>query len=120
MRDAGWVLETFAVKPLRSCQQASDHLLVVVDYVVSCPADLSLDGDVGIVDFLALLGAWGPCDVGGGCSGDLEGEGQVGITDFLKLLANWSTHPLLVIPADSNPKGIGREANPRGRRSHPS
>ena len=37
------------------CQRRRE---VVVDYVVSCPADLDLDGDVGIVDFLALLGAW--------------------------------------------------------------
>ena len=43
---------------------ASDHLPVVVDYVVSCPADLNLDCDVGILDFLALLGAWG-ADPGG-------------------------------------------------------
>jgi len=34
---------------------------VVVDYVVSCPADLDLDGDVGINDFLAVLAAWGAC-----------------------------------------------------------
>ena len=38
---------------------ASDHLPVAVDYVVSCPADLDLDGEVGIVDFLTLLGLWG-------------------------------------------------------------
>ncbi len=40
-------------------------------------------------DFLTLLGAWGPCDVGGGCLGDLDGDGQVGITDFLELLGAW-------------------------------
>ena len=56
---------------------ASDHLPVVVDYVVSCPADLDLDGDVGIVDFLALLGAWGT-DPGG--PPDLDGDG----VDLLK------------------------------------
>ena len=44
---------------------------------------------MGIVDFLALLGAWGPCDVGGGCLGDLDGDGQLGITDFLELLGAW-------------------------------
>ena len=70
---------------------AADHLPVVVDYVVTCPEDLDLDGDVGIVDFLTLLGAWGPCDVGGGCLGDLDGDGQVGITDFLELLGAWGT-----------------------------
>ncbi len=72
---------------------ASDHLPVVVDYVVSCPADLNLDGDVGIVDFLALLGAWGPNP---GHPADLDGDGTVGITDFLDLLAAWG--PCVPLP----------------------
>ena len=46
------------------------------------------DGEVGIVDFLALLAQWGqagtPCDFDGG---------GVGITDFLVLLANWGLCP---------------------------
>jgi len=50
----------------------------------SCPWDCGDDdGNVGIVDFLALLaqrGAPGPCDFDGG---------GVGINDFLELLANW-------------------------------
>ncbi len=51
-----------------------------------CPWDCGgdADGDVGIVDFLALLAEWDlvdtPCDFDGG---------GVGIVDFLKLLANW-------------------------------
>ncbi len=63
---------------------------MVVDYVVSCPADLNLDCDVGILDFLALLGAWGT-DPGG--PPDFDGDGDVGITDFLTLLANWGPCP---------------------------
>ena len=50
-----------------------------------CPWDCGDgDGEVGIVDFLALLAQWGasgPCDFDGG--------GNVGITDMLALLANW-------------------------------
>ncbi len=42
------------------------------------------DNNVGIVDMLALLAAWG--QVGGPC--DFDGGG-VGIVDFLKLLAEW-------------------------------
>jgi hypothetical protein len=53
------------------------------------PGDLDEDGVVGILDFLALLAAWGPCDVGGGCLGDLDGDGLVGIVDLLILLGNW-------------------------------
>ena len=50
-----------------------------------CPWDCGDDddGNVGIVDFLALLGQWatpGSCDFDGG---------GVGINDFLELLANW-------------------------------
>ena len=52
-----------------------------------------LDGDctVGIVDFLAMLSAWGPCPDPclPSCPADLDGDCMVGITDFLALLANW-------------------------------
>lgn len=53
-----------------------------------CPFDCGDgNGEVGIVDFLALLAGWGapgPCD--------LDGHG-VGISDFLNLLANWGACP---------------------------
>jgi hypothetical protein len=51
-----------------------------------CPWDIDGDGAVGITDFLALLGAWGPNP---GHPADFDGDGEVGITDFLALLANW-------------------------------
>ena len=44
-------------------------------------------GNVGIVDFLALLSQWG-----GPGSCDFDGGG-VGINDFLALLANWGPCP---------------------------
>ena len=54
-----------------------------------CPGDCGdNNGNVGIVDFLALLAEWG--QVGTPC--DLDGGG-VGITDFLALLANWGPCP---------------------------
>ncbi len=53
-----------------------------------CPWDCGNgDGEVGIEDFLAVLGGWGlpgPCD--------FDGDG-VGITDFLKLLGLWGPCP---------------------------
>ncbi len=50
--------------------------------------DIDGDGIVGIVDFLALLGDWGPC-VEECCLADLDLDGEVGCTDFLLLLGNW-------------------------------
>ena len=53
--------------------------------------DLNGDGIVGILDFLDLLAAWGPCPepCPPSCPADLDGDCSVGITDFLTLLANW-------------------------------
>ena len=57
---------------------------------VSVLGDLHGGGGVGILDFLGLLAAWGPCpDPPADCPADLDGDGLVGITDFLILLANW-------------------------------
>jgi hypothetical protein len=55
-----------------------------------CPWDCAdpPDGDVGVVDFLALLAQWG--QVGTTC--DFDGNG-VGVNDFLELLANWGPCP---------------------------
>jgi hypothetical protein len=55
-----------------------------------CPADCgTIDGSVGVVDFLALLGQWGL--VGAPC--DLDGGG-IGVTDFLLLLQSWGPCPV--------------------------
>ena len=50
--------------------------------------DIDGDGAVGIIDFLGLLAAWGPCQKDC-CLPDLDIDGDVGITDFLLLLGNW-------------------------------
>ncbi len=64
-------------------------------YVVFSPVvlgDLDGDGSVGIVDFLRLLAAWGPCPqpCPPYCPGDIDGDCNVGIVDFLLLLGNWT------------------------------
>jgi hypothetical protein len=51
------------------------------------PCDLDGDGVVGVLDFLALLAAWGPNPVH---AADFDDDGAVGVTDLLLLLANWS------------------------------
>ena len=48
--------------------------------------DVDGDGTVGVDDFLAVLGNWGPC---AGCDADVDGNGAVGVDDFLAVLANW-------------------------------
>lgn len=56
-----------------------------------CPADLDGSGGVGIVDFLALLAAWGDCPAEGPCPADIDGDEQVGVTDLLALLQGWGS-----------------------------
>ncbi len=51
--------------------------------------DIDGDGMTGILDFLDLLGHWGPCTAAF-CPGDLDCDGEVGILDFLLLLSNWT------------------------------
>ncbi len=54
------------------------------------PADLNMDGRVGVGDFLILLGSWGPCpDPPADCPADLDGNGSVGVADLLILLGAW-------------------------------
>ncbi len=60
-----------------------------------CTGDLDADGSVGVVDFLALLGAWGPCPAPcpPSCAADLDGDCSVGVVDFLALLGAWGPCP---------------------------
>ena len=51
-----------------------------------CPWDLDGNGDVGVTDLFALLGAWGT-DPGG--PPDFDGDGDVGVTDLFELLGSW-------------------------------
>ena len=55
-----------------------------------CDWDLDGSGDVGILDLLALLAAWG---ANPGHPADFDGDGTVGILDLLTLLANWGPCP---------------------------
>lgn len=49
--------------------------------------DINGDGEVNVVDLLALIGVWGHCQ---GCPEDLDNNGVVNVTDLLMLLDNWS------------------------------
>ena len=71
--------------------ELADVVILQLNDGTSIPGDLDGDGTVGIIDFLALLGAWGPCpSCPPFCFGDVDFDCTVGITDFLALLANWT------------------------------
>ncbi len=55
-----------------------------------CPWDTDASGDVGITDFLSLLGAWG---VNPGHPSDFNGDGTVDIMDFMDVLSHWGPCP---------------------------
>ena len=59
------------------------------DLTVRTQGDLDGDGEVGMIDFLALLELWGPCESCADCPGDFDGDCKVGMTDLLILIANW-------------------------------
>ncbi len=69
-----------------------------------CAWDLNGSGDVGILDLLALLAAWG---ANPGHPADFDGDGNVGILDLLTLLANWGPCPRDATPAEALPGGEG-------------
>ena len=64
-------------------------MAVLLTPVESPVGDINGDCQVGIVDFLLLLGHWGVCPTQGACVEDVDGDGVVGIIDFLLLLMNW-------------------------------
>ena len=74
----------------QSIVEAGLDAFKIIELQCTAIGDLDGDGIVGIVDFLALLAAWGPCDNCDDCPADLDGDCEVGITDFLLLLANWT------------------------------
>lgn len=51
-----------------------------------CPADLDDDGQVALLDLLAVLADWGSCV---GCPTDLDGDDDVDVNDLIVLLGAW-------------------------------
>jgi hypothetical protein len=52
-----------------------------------CPGDIDGNGEVGVDDLLALIGAWGVCSDPANCPADLNGSGAVDVDDLLSLLS---------------------------------
>ena len=51
-----------------------------------CPADVVADGVVNVLDFLAVVAAWGNCP---DCAADVNDDGVVNVQDVLAVLAAW-------------------------------
>jgi hypothetical protein len=51
--------------------------------------DANGDGAVNVLDFLQLLGTWGPCADCCSCAADFDSDCGVSVVDFLALLAWW-------------------------------
>ena len=59
-----------------------------------CVGDVDGSGVVDVVDFLELLGAWGPCPAPPDpCPADFDKSGSVDVVDFLALLGAWGPCP---------------------------
>ncbi len=54
------------------------------------PGDLTRDCQVGVLDLLGMLAAWGACPEGEDCPADFTGDGDVNWLDLMTLLVNWS------------------------------
>jgi serine protease AprX len=84
----------FPLEAIPDVNDRADLLLLFLDWCgglqQDCPGDFDGDGEVGVTDFLQMLGAWGPNP---GHPADLNGDGEVNVTDFLELLAVWGPCP---------------------------
>ncbi len=50
--------------------------------------DIDGDGLVGIMEFLFVIGSWGPCQADC-CLADFDLDGDVGLADFCTVIENW-------------------------------
>ncbi|MHC4421995.1 MAG: agmatine deiminase family protein [Planctomycetota bacterium] len=87
--DAGGLLTILLYGERSADRSFHDYVSVTVTHRLA--ADIDGDGVVGVLDFLALLSAWGPCPAPpADCPADIDGNGDVDVVDFLALLAAWT------------------------------
>lgn len=71
---------------VRTTDVVVDDVEVVGD-VLDCPADINRDGNVNVLDLLAMLTDWGACS--SPCATDLDKDGNVNVVDLLLMLQAW-------------------------------
>ena len=88
----GWrtVFWAFPLEAVLDVDVRKSLVLTVVNWVpvpepVSCPADVSPDGQVNIQDLLLVIASWG----GSGAEGDVDGDGAVDVADLLLIISSW-------------------------------
>ncbi|MCZ6735989.1 MAG: FG-GAP repeat protein [Planctomycetota bacterium] len=80
----------------------------IFDPACPCPWDLDGDGNVGILDLLALLAAWG---TNPGGPPDFDGNGDVDVLDLQALEDNWGKCPCVEGPP---PRSLKKEVQDSG------
>ena len=59
-----------------------------------CYEDTNCDGEVSVLDLLAILAKWGPCPAAPTpCPEDINKDGVVSVLDLLAILAKWGPCP---------------------------
>jgi subtilisin family serine protease len=66
---------------------AEAALLEVLDGV-AVPGDANGDGQISVLDIMAVIFAWGEC--GAPCPEDLDNNGMVDVLDLAEVILNWS------------------------------
>jgi len=82
--DAGNDLVRLSASFEQHCEGGDPALFGQFQYTRCSRADLDFSGDVGILDLLRVLAAWG-----GSGPEDLDGSGSVDIGDLVRLLGEW-------------------------------
>lgn len=68
---------------------ASDS--ISIEFVPQCPGDVDLSTNVDVLDLLAVINGWGPCegDCKGTCHADLDATCTVDVLDLLTVINHW-------------------------------